>query len=94
MSELQAQHASISGKVQGVWYRAWTQKKARALGLKGWVRNRRDGTVEAVFCGTPEQLKQMAVACRKGPPLANVTGVELSATDIPDEDDFELRETC
>ncbi|MEG3617723.1 acylphosphatase [Magnetovibrio sp. PR-2] len=94
MSDLVAQHAIISGRVQGVWYRAWTQKTARKLGLKGWVRNRRDGTVEAVFCGTSQQIKDMAMACQKGPPLANVTGVELSDADVPNEDDFELRETC
>src|SRR3546814_4750154 len=49
----------ISGRVQGVWYRAWTERQAAALGLDGWVRNRRDGTVEAVLSGDVAVVEQM-----------------------------------
>ena len=62
----------IKGRVQGVWYRGWTVDQARRLGLSGWVRNRRDGSVEAVFSG-PEQAVRAAIElCRQGPPAARV----------------------
>ena len=60
----------IEGRVQGVWYRGWTEETARALGLDGWVRNRHDGTVEAVFQGSPETVARMIESCREGPPAA------------------------
>ena len=63
MSDTKAVNAVISGKVQGVWYRAWTVEQARKRGLAGWVRNRNDGTVEAVFAGPAEQGR------RHGPSL-------------------------
>jgi len=66
----------VSGRVQGVWYRAWTEQKAKSLGLSGWVRNRRDGTVEAVISGRPEAVEAMLEAFWEGPDLADVTGVE------------------
>ncbi len=66
----------IHGKVQGVWFRAWTQETASRLGLQGWVRNRRDGTVEALFDGPNEAVDAMLEACREGPRLAQVTGIE------------------
>ena len=87
-------HVIISGRVQGVWYRAWTQKAALGLGLSGWVRNRLDGTVEAVFSGAPEQVEAMIAKCRKGPPLAKVKDIRRTDTDPPVEPGFELRETC
>lgn len=52
-------HVVISGRVQGAWFRGWTCKQARALHLTGWVRNRRDGTVEAVFCGAQDAVDDM-----------------------------------
>ncbi|HEY0235434.1 MAG TPA: acylphosphatase [Afipia sp.] len=66
----------VRGKVQGVGYRAWTQYKARRHGLDGWVRNRTDGTVEAVFAGPAEIVQAMIEACAHGPRLASVTGVD------------------
>ena len=66
----------IHGRVQGVWYRGWTADEARARGLNGWVRNRRDGTVEAVFDGPDEAVAAMIEACRQGPPAARVTELE------------------
>jgi len=69
--------ARISGRVQGVWYRKWTEKEATARGLRGWVRNRTDGTVEAVFAGDRAQVEAMLEACRQGPPAARVTDIEV-----------------
>jgi len=69
--------AIISGRVQGVWYRAWTKKEATARGLNGWVRNRRDGTVEAVFAGEAGAVAAMLAACRDGPSRALVTNVAV-----------------
>lgn len=65
----------IEGRVQGVWFRAWTTEQARARGLAGWVRNRRDGTVEALFAGSREAVDEMIAACHRGSPASNVTGV-------------------
>jgi len=63
----------IEGRVQGVWYRGWTVEQATDLGLDGWVRNRSDGSVEAVFQGPVETVSQMIEACREGPPAARVS---------------------
>ena len=72
----------ISGRVQGVWFRGWTIQEARARGLDGWVRNRRDGTVEAVFAGDAAMVDDMVAACRKGPPAARV----IDVAEFPHED--------
>lgn len=69
----------ISGRVQGVWYRGWTVERARAAGLCGWVRNRKDGSVEAVFAGSPEAIDVMIAECRNGPPLAKVDTIAREA---------------
>jgi acylphosphatase len=76
MSETVRVRALISGKVQGVWFRAWTQQEAEKRGLSGWVRNLTDGRVEAVFAGPQAQVEDMLSACRDGPPLAQVEAVE------------------
>ncbi len=68
-------HARIEGRVQGVWYRAWTVEEARKRDLTGWVRNRADGTVEALFCGPVAGVQSMIAACHEGPMHANVTRV-------------------
>lgn len=68
----------IKGRVQGVFYRDWTVENANQLGLKGWVRNRRDGSVEALFSGNPDAVHDMEERCRRGPPAAIVTGLEVS----------------
>lgn len=90
---MKAVRASISGRVQGVWYRAWTVERAEALGLSGWVRNRADGTVEAVFAGAASAVEEMLAACRRGPPLAKVAGVEISDFEGPVPTGFETRPT-
>lgn len=73
----------IHGRVQGVWFRGWTVDEARARGLDGWVRNRRDGTVEAVFAGEAQAVEGMLAACREGPPAARVTEVARFPHDQP-----------
>lgn len=72
-------HIVIRGTVQGVGYRAWVAGEAHRRGLEGWVRNRRDGTVEAVFAGAEEAVEAMVAACRRGPPAARVDTVADSA---------------
>ena len=67
----------IIGRVQGVWFRAWTQNQATAIGVNGWVRNRRDGAVEAQFSGDDAMVDQMIAECHKGPPAARVDEVRV-----------------
>jgi acylphosphatase len=67
MSERAARHVTVRGRVQGVGYRMFVEDAAAALGVEGWVRNRRDGSVEAVFAGTPEAVRAVIDACRRGP---------------------------
>ncbi len=69
---------SIRGRVQGVGYRAWTADEARRRNLEGWVRNRRDGSVEAVFAGAESVVADMLTACRRGPSSAQVNTVDAS----------------
>jgi acylphosphatase len=69
-------HVMIRGRVQGVGYRAWTECEALARGLQGWVRNRRDGSVEAAFCGPATTVHDMLEACRRGPASARVDAIE------------------
>ena len=66
---------TVTGRVQGVWYRAWTREEARDLGLDGWVRNRSDGSVEAVLAGGRDEIDTMLDLFREGPPLAVVDEV-------------------
>ena len=66
----------ITGRVQGVGYRAWAIETAARLGLRGWVRNRRDGSVEALFAGPPDLVSRMIALCRRGPASARVDAVE------------------
>ncbi len=74
--------AVIQGHVQGVWYRGWTVDNATKRGLRGWVRNRRDGTVEALFIGRADAVEAMLAACQDGPQAARVILVEqFPATD-------------
>ena len=70
-------HVRVEGRVQGVGYRAWVVDAAGSLSLDGWVRNRRDGAVEAVFGGAPDQVADMLKQCERGPSLARVTQVRI-----------------
>jgi acylphosphatase len=65
----------ITGRVQGVGFRAWTRREARRRGLRGWVRNRSDGSVEILAIGEAAALDSLAEACRRGPTMARVDGV-------------------
>ena len=85
----------ISGRVQGVWYRGWTVSEASSAGLDGWVRNRRDGTVEAVFSGPSDRVDAIIETCRSGPPAARVTGIEtFDDVDPPAQSGFQQRSTA
>ena len=71
----------IDGRVQGVYYRAWTYETAQSLGLDGTVRNMSDGSVEAVFSGSVDAVAAMIAACRRGPSSARVEAVQDEAAD-------------
>ncbi len=75
----------IYGRVQGVWFRAWTAEAATDLGLAGWVRNRADGSVEALFVGTANDVEAMVAKCREGPPAARVDKVVRDVPATPPE---------
>lgn len=66
-------HCYISGKVQGVWFRASAQEQAKKLGITGWARNLADGRVEIFACGNQDQLDKLDNWLKEGPPLAEVT---------------------
>ena len=68
---------SIHGLVQGVFYRGWSVDTARALGLNGWVRNRRDGSVEMLVAGNEAAVARMIERCRQGPPAARVDRIDV-----------------
>jgi acylphosphatase len=73
----------ITGRVQGVGYRFWAERAAVALGIRGWVRNRSDGSVELLATGSEEAVTALVEACRQGPRAASVTGV--TAEDAADD---------
>jgi acylphosphatase len=69
-------HVTIRGRVQGVGYRAWVADEAAARNLEGWVRNARDGSVEALFAGPADLVAAMIASCRRGPSMARVDAVQ------------------
>jgi acylphosphatase len=82
----------VEGRVQGVNYRSFVQTSARTLGVSGWVRNARDGSVEVIAEGTPETLDEFVQQVRKGPALARVTDVQVDRKDAEGAPDpFEVR---
>ena len=81
-------HVTIRGRVQGVGYRAFVDHEARARDLEGWVRNLRDGSVEALFAGPAEVVTAMIAACARGPSLARVDAIR---EDADNSDSFNLR---
>jgi acylphosphatase len=85
---------TVRGRVQAVGYRAWTAEVAEELGLAGWVRNRRDGSVEALFAGGPETVSAMIDRCREGPWAARVTEVQVEEDDSPPPVGFDIRPTA
>lgn len=88
---MQAMHCFISGKVQGVWFRAETQKQAAMLGLVGWVRNLEDGRVEVVACGEPEKLVALHQWLQRGPARAEVKEVIKNEIEPQTFSGFEIR---
>lgn len=83
-----ARHLMISGHVQGVGFRAWVIAESCKLGLYGWVRNRADGTVEALISGFDDAVQIMIDACRHGPVSAEVSHVAVSETEEKPEPGF------
>ena len=79
MVENVSRHVIVRGRVQGVGYRAFVAHEADRRALEGWVRNRRDGTVEAVFAGPDDAVRAMIGTCRKGPPGSHVEAIEERA---------------
>lgn len=84
-------HVYVSGQVQGVFFRAEAAQRARGLGLGGFVRNTRDGRVEAVFEGDPGDVEAMVAWCRSGPPMARVDDVEVADEEPTGDANFRIR---
>jgi len=92
MSEKTRAQILVSGLVQRVFFRAYTQQKARELGLTGWVKNLADGHVEALFEGDRENIEKMIEWAKKGPPSAKVDGCEVSWQEYKGEfENFEIQ---
>ncbi len=83
----------VEGRVQGVGFRAFVEAHALQLDLVGWVRNRRDGSVEAVLQGAEDSVEEMLELCRKGPPAASVSGLELIGEGVGAFQGFDVRPT-
>jgi acylphosphatase len=93
MDEVRTVRIRIDGHVQGVGFRYWTDEAAGELGLTGWVRNRRDGSVEALFSGAAESVAEMLARCQNGPPSARVSSVTVLEEGGPAPLSFELLPT-
>lgn len=76
----------IEGRVQGVWFRESTRREAESLGITGYARNMNDGSVEVLACGDSDALDRLAAWLKRGPPMAQVTGVDWKdvKADVPD----------
>ena len=85
---MNARHLRIEGQVHGVGYRDWLVREASRLGLYGWVRNRRDGSVEAVVAGDEATVRALLLTCRRGPPSARVESITESFAEPPQEPGF------
>lgn len=86
-------HLLISGRVQGVGYRAWFEDEALELGLDGWVRNRSEGSVEALVHGDARKIDDLIRACHKGPPMARVDKVQVEAAQYDGIHGFRIQKT-
>ncbi len=90
---MKAVRLRITGKVQGVFYRAWAEAEARRRGLHGFVRNRRDGSVEMLLVGPPEKVEEMIAAAHEGPPAARVDAVAVEPAQGVVPARFEIKPT-
>jgi acylphosphatase len=88
-----AARLQLEGRVQGVGFRWWTVETARRLGVCGWVRNRRDGSVEVLVIGEAEALERLVEACRLGPPGARASGLRKAPAEDDGSRGFEPRPT-
>ncbi len=86
-----ARHVRVTGRVQGVFFRAWTQQQARALEVRGWVRNCPDGRVEAHVEGAFEAVEKIVEKLRQGPPSALVEDLRTWDVELCNFDSFEVR---
>lgn len=84
-------HVVVTGRVQGVWFRESCRREAEVLGAAGWVRNRADGTVEAVFEGPPAVVDRLVAWCGDGPPRARVDAVTVTLEEPAGEQGFAVR---
>lgn len=75
-----ARRIHVKGKVQGVFFRAWTIEQATELGIDGWVRNRHDGSVEAIAVGPADKVEELIARCHKGSPPSRVDAVHVEET--------------
>ena len=85
---MNAKRLTIAGRVHGVGYRAWMVRKATELGVSGWVRNRPDGTVEALIAGDTASVEEMSRLCRRGPRMAEVSSIGEDLADAPETPGF------
>ena len=86
-----ARHVSVTGRVQGVFFRGWTRDRANELGVTGWVRNCPDGRVDMHIEGEEAAVEQLIQRLHGGPPAAQVEDVHLWEVELFDFDDFEVR---
>lgn len=89
-----ARHLMILGRVQGVFYRNWTVDTASSLGLAGWVRNRMDGSVEALVQGEADMVDRFVTLAQDGPPAAKVARIEATNTPVEALNGFEKKPTA
>lgn len=85
---MNAKRVVIAGRVQGVGFRVWMAHKAAELGISGWVRNRADGTVEALIAGDVASVEEMSRLCRRGPRMAEVSSIDEELADPPEGPGF------
>jgi acylphosphatase len=85
-----ARRVIVRGRVQGVYYRAATVEAAGGCGVAGWVRNRRDGTVEALIEGDADAVARLIEWCRRGPPAAQVTAIDIIEVEVTGAADFRI----
>ncbi len=88
---MRAAKLRVTGRVQGVAFRAWTRDEATRRGLTGWVRNERDGSVTALVAGPDAEVARMIAAMRRGPPAASVAEVAVEAAEPEPTEGFEIR---